>query len=278
MRRYFNVKPKLAYASCARFITGNQRQTFLITKEASYLKIELVSSVEDDAGRFSHGPSVKKGLDEDLREIIQKWVPGIRYEWCLRCSCADHKEKGDVDRFLPIDEAKTGEYFKSGVVVCGVYTPATSTVRDIGLADWFQDPRTERGESSDQQGGPLSGRRKRKRSAASVSSSDQEEPRKRRKQPPAAGAKRVDVRRYFDKVVRGASAKWDDLARRLKFEENEIDGIRDLRRDNDSRCREVLKRWRNRKGKAGKTTTLQTLKKALKKIGHTLTAESLEAI
>ncbi|KAI8489983.1 Guanylate-binding protein 6 [Branchiostoma belcheri] len=116
--------------------------------------------------------------------------------------------------------------------------------------------------------------RTRKRSADSVSSSDLEEPRKRRKQPPAARAKQVDVRRYFDKVVRGASANWDDLARKLKFEENEIDGIQELKRDNDSRCKEMLKRWRNREGKAA---TLQALKKALTKIGHRLTAESLEA-
>ncbi|XP_078658187.1 uncharacterized protein LOC144903675 [Branchiostoma floridae x Branchiostoma belcheri] len=140
MRRYFNVKPQLAYASCARFITGNLRQTFLITKAASYLKVELVSSVQDEAIRFSHGPSVRKGLDEDLRQIIDKWAPGIRYRWCLRCSCADHREKGDVDRFLPIASAdEAAECFKSGEVVCQAYAPATTTVQDVGLAHWFQN-------------------------------------------------------------------------------------------------------------------------------------------
>ncbi|XP_066301937.1 FAS-associated death domain protein-like [Branchiostoma lanceolatum] len=84
-----------------------------------------------------------------------------------------------------------------------------------------------------------------------------------------------DVSRYFDKVVRGVSANWDDLARKLNFEENEIDGIEDKKPDVDSRCREMLKRWRNRKGK-GKAATLQALKKALIKIGHQLTADSLE--
>ncbi|XP_066303211.1 FAS-associated death domain protein-like [Branchiostoma lanceolatum] len=129
------------------------------------------------------------------------------------------------------------------------------------------------------------GQNTRKRSATSASTSDQETPAKRRKQPGVkqeAGRRRsrqeenVDVSRYFDKVVRGVSANWDDLARKLKFEENEIDGIEDRKRDHDSRCREMLKRWRNRKGKAGQAATLQALKKALIKIGHTLTADSLD--
>ncbi|XP_035689686.1 uncharacterized protein LOC118424981 [Branchiostoma floridae] len=145
MRRYFNVKPE-AYASCAKFLTGNPRQTFLITKETFYLKIELVSSVQDDASRFSHGPCVREGLDEDLKEIMEKWAPGIGYEWCLRCCCADHKAKGDVDRtrFLPIAEATATDGFKNGNVVCKLYGPATTSVSDIGLTDWFHDPRTER--------------------------------------------------------------------------------------------------------------------------------------
>ncbi|CAH1238013.1 Hypp5498 [Branchiostoma lanceolatum] len=245
MRRYFKKKP-LAYASCARFITSNPRQTFIVTKEKFYLKVELMSSVQDDASRFSHGPGVREGLDEDLRQIIDKWAPGIRYKWCLKCSCADHKEKEDADCFLPIQdlEAYIRECFKNGNVVCETYAPATTTVQDAGLADWFQNILPE-GDG---------------RSPA---------------RPVCPPSSAVDVSRYFDKVVRGVSANWDDLARKLNFEENEIDVIEERKRDQDSRCREMLKRWRNRKGK-GKAATFRALKKALIKIGHTLTADGLD--
>ncbi|XP_078703589.1 uncharacterized protein LOC144928780 [Branchiostoma floridae x Branchiostoma belcheri] len=174
------------------------------------------------------------------------------------------------------DKLWKSEYWKKShkqfLQACGVDGCSNSRAEDAGgaSADGIhqKQPSTVSYENR--------GQRSRKRSATSVISSDLEEPRKRRKQPPAAGAKQADVSRYFDKVVRGASANWDDLARKLKFEENEIDEILELKRGNNSRCREMLKRWRNRKGKAGKAATLQTLKKALTKIGHTLTAESLE--
>ncbi|CAH1271093.1 Hypp4559 [Branchiostoma lanceolatum] len=240
MRRYFKKKP-LAYASCARFITSNPRQTFIITKEKFYLKVELLSSIHEDARCFSHGPEVREGLDEDLREVIEKWAPGIRYEWCLRCSCDDHKVKGDVDRFLPIQdrEANIRECFKNGNVDCETYAPATTTVQDAGLADWFQNPLPE-----DDRRSPA-----------------------RPENPPS-----VDVSRYFDKVVDEVSSDWDNLARKLGFERNEIKGIKDEEGDNNRRCREVLERWRN---KQGNVATLQVLKRALIEIGHKRTANLL---
>ncbi|XP_035664097.1 death-associated protein kinase dapk-1-like [Branchiostoma floridae] len=78
----------------------------------------------------------------------------------------------------------------------------------------------------------------------------------------------------FGKVIRGTSADWDNLAWELNFEENEIRVIREMEHDCDRRCREMLERWRNREGEAA---NVQALKKALIKIGHRLTAETLEA-
>ncbi|KAI8489426.1 hypothetical protein Bbelb_328690 [Branchiostoma belcheri] len=83
----------------------------------------------------------------------------------------------------------------------------------------------------------------------------------------------VDVNGYFDKVIKGVSHKWDDLARNLGFNENEIKGIRTDQPDQDHRCREVLTSWRNREGREA---TLQVLKQALIDIGEKRTAESLE--
>ncbi|XP_035660052.1 uncharacterized protein LOC118404806, partial [Branchiostoma floridae] len=81
-----------------------------------------------------------------------------------------------------------------------------------------------------------------------------------------------DVLGYFDDVIEQVSNKWDDLARRLGFHDNEIKVIRELERDLDHRCREMLTRWRNREGSRA---TLQLLKQALENIGETRTAESI---
>ncbi|KAI8491284.1 hypothetical protein Bbelb_309170 [Branchiostoma belcheri] len=83
----------------------------------------------------------------------------------------------------------------------------------------------------------------------------------------------VDVQKYFDKVSNGVSHKWDDLAPKLGFSENEIKGIRTDERNQDRRCREMLHRWRNREGSRA---TLQDLKQALVDIGERRTKESLE--
>eukprot|EP00058_Branchiostoma_floridae_P002435 XP_002587923.1 hypothetical protein BRAFLDRAFT_87311 [Branchiostoma floridae] len=82
-----------------------------------------------------------------------------------------------------------------------------------------------------------------------------------------------DVQGYFDDVIEEVSYKWDDLAWKLGFHDNEIKVIRDLERDHDHRCREMLTRWGNREGRGA---TLQVLIQALKNIGETRTAESLE--
>eukprot|EP00058_Branchiostoma_floridae_P002423 XP_002587911.1 hypothetical protein BRAFLDRAFT_87299 [Branchiostoma floridae] len=82
-----------------------------------------------------------------------------------------------------------------------------------------------------------------------------------------------DVQKHFDYVIEEVSHKWDDLARKLGFHGNEIKVIRDLERDHDHRCREMLTRWRNREGREA---TVQVLIQALKNIGETRTAESLE--
>ncbi|XP_019641085.1 PREDICTED: uncharacterized protein LOC109482707 [Branchiostoma belcheri] len=91
-----------------------------------------------------------------------------------------------------------------------------------------------------------------------------------------SGETAADVQKYFDKVIDGVSHKWDDLARKLGFNENKIKGIRTdetLKPDQDHRCREVLHRWRNREGREA---TLQVLKQALIDIDERATAESLE--
>ncbi|XP_078682078.1 NLR family CARD domain-containing protein 4-like isoform X3 [Branchiostoma floridae x Branchiostoma belcheri] len=88
----------------------------------------------------------------------------------------------------------------------------------------------------------------------------------------AAGCS-ADVQEYFDKVIKGISNKWDDLARKLGFNRNEIKGIKTDEPDQDHRCREVLDRWRNREGRKA---TLQVLKQALIDIDERATAESLE--
>ncbi|XP_019620688.1 PREDICTED: uncharacterized protein LOC109467186 [Branchiostoma belcheri] len=85
----------------------------------------------------------------------------------------------------------------------------------------------------------------------------------------------IDVEEYFDRVINGISHKWDDLARKLGFNRNEIKGIRTDEPDQDHRCREVLDRWRNRKGRGA---TLQVLKQALINIDEQWTAESLEEL
>ncbi|XP_066265858.1 THO complex subunit 1-like [Branchiostoma lanceolatum] len=80
------------------------------------------------------------------------------------------------------------------------------------------------------------------------------------------------VDEYFDEVIKEVSHKWDDLARKLGFNENEIIGIEVLKRDTNRRCREMLHRWRNREGREA---TPHVLKQALIDIGQKLTADSL---
>ncbi|KAI8480038.1 hypothetical protein Bbelb_422460 [Branchiostoma belcheri] len=82
----------------------------------------------------------------------------------------------------------------------------------------------------------------------------------------------ADMQVCFEKVIAGVSHKWDDLARKLGFSENQIDGIYNFKLDQDHRCGEMLRRWRNREATGA---TLQVLKQALISIGERLTADSL---
>ncbi|XP_019622735.1 PREDICTED: uncharacterized protein LOC109468836 [Branchiostoma belcheri] len=82
----------------------------------------------------------------------------------------------------------------------------------------------------------------------------------------------VDMEESFEKVIEATSHKWDDLARKLGFSENQIDGIHNSKIDQDHRCREMLRRWRDREGRGA---TLQVLKQALINIGKRWTAEGL---
>ncbi|XP_078664041.1 uncharacterized protein LOC144907109 [Branchiostoma floridae x Branchiostoma belcheri] len=87
------------------------------------------------------------------------------------------------------------------------------------------------------------------------------------------GDETVDMQACSETVIAGVSSKWDDLARKLGFSENQIDGIQDSKKDQDHQCREMLRRWRDRDGRKA---TLQVLQQALIDIGERLTAESLE--
>ncbi|XP_035669905.1 death-associated protein kinase 1-like [Branchiostoma floridae] len=252
MRRHSKVKPQLAYARCARFITTNRKQTFLVTKERFYLRIELLSSVKAEASRFSHGPSVKEGLDEDLKELIHKWIPGISYKWCLRCSCESHEGKEDAERFLPITEASVAECFSDGEVVCETYAPATATSQDIGLADWFQDPYS--------QGGNGWG----KAQPAPLETSDITSPL----------AAVPSLQRCFNIVVRDACPKWRELGHHLDLPSANIDEIEERYRGDPRKCcRAVCDRWVQVNGSRA---TIQRLRDALVSIREVPTVEAID--
>ncbi|CAH1251471.1 Hypp9068 [Branchiostoma lanceolatum] len=252
MRRYNKVKPQLAYARCARFITTNRKQTFLVTKERFYLRVELLSSVKDEGSRFSHGPSVREGLNEDLRELIHKWIPGISYRWCFRCCCEGHKGKEDAERFLHIADANVAECFRDGEAVCETYAPATATSQDIGLADWFQDPQPHGG---DQLGKaqPLG-----TSDAATVQSAVQ------------------SLQICFNIVVRNACPKWRELGHHLDLTSTNIDEI-DERHRGDPRkcCRAVCDRWIQINGSRA---TIPRLKDALVSIREMPTVEAIDSM
>ncbi|KAI8513081.1 Nlrc4p [Branchiostoma belcheri] len=122
------------------------------------------------------------------------------------------------------------------------------------------------------------GERWRERDRERETETGEREQRDRQRERQGERQKDFDVEEYFDKVINGVSNKWDDLARKLGFNENEIKGIRTdetLKPDQDHRCREVLHRWRNREGREA---TLQVLKQALIDIDERATAESLEEL
>ncbi|CAH1249854.1 LRRIQ4 [Branchiostoma lanceolatum] len=234
MRRYNKRKP-LAYARCARFITS-KKQTFVITKEAHYLKVELLSSEKEESACFSHGPSIRQYLDEDLREIINKWIPGIRYKWCLQCCCASHKERElDASSFIPITSVT--EWFKDEEVDCDTFAAATTAIQDIGLAQWFQSPHA----------GQINRAMQQERSTVVHSSGE-------------------DIRRHFYFIKENVSVQWRDLAFFLGFRRPDIDTIqyKPANRDAKDCCMDMLEQWRRRRGDAA---TLQVLLQALTEAG-----------
>ncbi|XP_078664042.1 uncharacterized protein LOC144907110 [Branchiostoma floridae x Branchiostoma belcheri] len=119
----------------------------------------------------------------------------------------------------------------------------------------------------------VNGGKKRKRKRRRRSDYHREENPREQSNLSVKGDEAGDMQEAFDKVINGVSHKWDDLARKLGFSENQIDGIHNSKIDQDRRCREMLRRWRN---KNGKKATLQVLKQALIDIDERLTAESLE--
>ncbi|XP_066264932.1 uncharacterized protein [Branchiostoma lanceolatum] len=61
-------------------------------------------------------------------------------------------------------------------------------------------------------------------------------------------AETADMQVCIEKTIAGVSSKWDHLALKLGFSENEIDGIQTSKIDQDRMCREMLRRWRNKNG------------------------------
>ncbi|XP_078689064.1 uncharacterized protein LOC144920623 isoform X2 [Branchiostoma floridae x Branchiostoma belcheri] len=252
MRRYNKRKP-LAYARCARFITSNPKQTFVITKESHYLKVELLSSEKEESDCFSHGPDIRKDLDEDLREIINKWIPSIQYKWCLQCCCANHKEKElDASSFIPITSVT--EWFMDGEVVCETFAPATTTIQDIGLAQWFQSRLA--GQSS---------RAMQQETTASVATDV------------------LSVAEFFPAVVE-MKPLWEDLGRKLGLSDDDIEQIRQRQQDDTSSsssshdaqcCLAVLEKWLHL---SGTNASVDGLKKALVAAGQDSIAKKISTM
>ncbi|KAI8493712.1 hypothetical protein Bbelb_286330 [Branchiostoma belcheri] len=238
MRRYNKLKP-LAYASCAKFTTSNAKQTFVITKRDYYLKVELLSSEKEEPACFSHGPAVRKGLDEDLREIINKWIPGIRYKWCLKCCCANHKEKElDYSSFIPI--TSVSEWFKEREVVCETYTPATTTIEDIGLGHWFQ-----------------------KLHIYDAAGQDSRAPRQELSEAATLSTEECDVSAvaWCIPIIVELKPPWRELGRNLGLSEADIKRISHKHRDDKGWCcLAVLEKWQRL---PGTNPTVEGLKSAL---------------
>ncbi|XP_078700999.1 uncharacterized protein LOC144927459 isoform X2 [Branchiostoma floridae x Branchiostoma belcheri] len=251
MRRY-KRKP-LAYARCARFITRNPRQTLVITKKDHYLKVELISSEKEESACFSLGPDIRKCLDEDLREIIDKWIPGIRYKWCLQCCCANHNLKElDASSFIPITSVT--EWFMDGEVVCETFAPATTTIQDIGLAQWFRSPHA--GQSS---------RATRQETATTAS----------------VATDVLSVAEFFPAVVE-MKLPWEDLGRKLGLSDDDIEQIRQRHQDDTSSsshdahcCLAVLEKWLHL---SGTNASVDGLKKALVAAGQGSIVEKINTM
>ncbi|XP_019616559.1 PREDICTED: E3 ubiquitin-protein ligase TRIM71-like [Branchiostoma belcheri] len=81
------------------------------------------------------------------------------------------------------------------------------------------------------------------------------------------------VGRYFIFIKNKVSSDWKDLAWCLGFETPDIDNIEGKRRDDKSRCMELLQEWHKRKGNAA---TIHVLMEALKTAQLQLVVDSLK--
>ncbi|XP_078663194.1 uncharacterized protein LOC144906615 [Branchiostoma floridae x Branchiostoma belcheri] len=252
MRRHNKLRP-LAYASCARFITNNPKQTFVITKKDHHLKVELLSSEKEESACFSHGPAVRKGLDEDLREIINKWIPGIRYKWCLQCCCDSHKETEELDEDIFIPITSVHEWFMEGDVVCETYSPATTTIEDIGLGHWFQKPPKD----------AAAGQRSR------VPQQDQSESEQQKSKEECD----ISFVAWCIPIVVELKPPWRELGRNLGLSEADMERISQKHQEDTGRCcLAVLEQWLHL---SGTDATVEGLKSALDMAGQRPVVEKL---
>eukprot|EP00058_Branchiostoma_floridae_P017154 XP_002602642.1 hypothetical protein BRAFLDRAFT_81923 [Branchiostoma floridae] len=123
---------------------------------------------------------------------------------------------------------------------------------------------------------------KRQHSTDRSNSSDEDSPvssSKRQKKVKSAGKKKkggggvTDIRKCVDMVSKNVRSSWDDLARQLGFDHEEIEEIRDLRGDHRRRCIVVLDRWID---KHGDDATMEDLSEALVQTGKKDVADKLK--
>ncbi|KAI8513400.1 positive regulation of MHC class I biosynthetic process [Branchiostoma belcheri] len=214
-------------------------------------RVELVNNIKDVDSVLDH--LVSDGVIEDSEEAEIKDNEGV---------------KAQVRKLLAILKDKGGNSFRS-------FCSALQNSGHKRLADLLgSNDENEVVHSTHEATKKVkiekrtNGKRRRRKSSSSTSSasvSSKED----------VELNQVDVQKYFDNVIKGASNKWDNLARKLGFNENDIKGIEMLKTDQDHRCREMLERWRNRDGREA---SLQVLKQALIEIEERLTAENLEGL
>ncbi|XP_078678502.1 uncharacterized protein LOC144914486 [Branchiostoma floridae x Branchiostoma belcheri] len=84
---------------------------------------------------------------------------------------------------------------------------------------------------------------------------------------------RHGVKKYFQFIKNRVSSDWKDLAWRLGFEASDTENIESKRRDDKSRCMELLQQWHKQKGNVA---TIQVLMKALKDAKLKLVVDNLK--
>ncbi|XP_078580694.1 uncharacterized protein LOC144864479 [Branchiostoma floridae x Branchiostoma japonicum] len=75
---------------------------------------------------------------------------------------------------------------------------------------------------------------------------------------------KADVRKYFFYIKERMTVDWKDLAFFLDFGSTEIESIHGRNRDDESRCMDMLEKWRRRRGSAA---TIEILVRALSEAG-----------